>query len=52
MTIHCPYQNWRAPKGLADLHAKWQAVIDYCRDRTGEDCHHSLRIMGESGRFD
>jgi hypothetical protein len=40
------------PRGLAGLHARWQAVIDYCRDHAGEDCRTILRIMGESGRFD
>jgi|GEM_PF-5441644 hypothetical protein len=39
-------------RGLAGLHARWQAVIDYCRDHGGEDCRTILRIMGESGRFD
>lgn len=39
-------------RGLVDLHLKWKAVIDYCRERASEDCRTILRLMEEADTRD
>lgn len=39
-------------KGLVDLHLKWRAVIDYCRERASEDCRTILQLMEEADARD